>query len=157
MATIGGLISEYIRYSYAITGNLNFINILANINHIQIIMVSTPLFSWTKNILIPYSDRHMFITWFLCKLFPPLPEIWIDWEVPETGWERPKTGWDGPQTGLRALRLVGRATRLVVRDLRLVGSALSRAGKAIRLAVSALRLTGRARRLVLRALRIHWA
>jgi hypothetical protein len=47
------------KISFAITGNLNFINISANINHIQIIIVSTPIFLWTWNILRPVLDRSM--------------------------------------------------------------------------------------------------
>ena len=46
----------FMQISSAITENSNFINISVNINRIQIIIVSTPRFSWTRNILRPFSD-----------------------------------------------------------------------------------------------------
>ena len=50
----------YMQISSAITGNFIFMNISANINHIQIIIVSITRFSWLRNILRPFSDRSYF-------------------------------------------------------------------------------------------------
>ena len=47
----------FMQISSAITAKLNFINISVNINRIQIISVCTPMFSWARNILRPFSDR----------------------------------------------------------------------------------------------------
>ena len=49
--------------SSAITAKLNFINISANINRIQIIIVSTPRFSWTRNIYDHFQTVRMYRTW----------------------------------------------------------------------------------------------
>ena len=46
----------FMQISSAITAKLNFINISANINRIKIIIVSTPRFSWARNVLRPFSD-----------------------------------------------------------------------------------------------------
>ena len=64
--------------SSTITGNFNFINFSADINKIQIIIVSTPMFSWARNIFSPIFDSsHVYHIWFLSKLVTSLPEIII--------------------------------------------------------------------------------